>query len=43
MHVLASVMSAAPDINSDGIDAGVKNTIPIVLLFIGIAIIAGAR
>jgi hypothetical protein len=41
---LASVISAAPDINSDGIvEWGVKNIIPIVLLFIGIAIIAGAR
>ena len=44
MHVLASVISTAPDINSDGIvEWGVKNIIPIVLLFIGIAIIAGAR
>jgi predicted branched-subunit amino acid permease len=40
----AVVIAAAPDINSDGIvEWGVKNIIPIVLLFIGIAIIAGAR
>lgn len=38
------IVSAAPDINSDGIVAwGVKNIIPVVLLFIGIGIIAGAR
>ena len=37
-------MAAAPDINSDGIvEWGVRNIIPIVLLVIGIAIIAGAR
>lgn len=42
--IFASAVSAAPDINSDGIVAwGVKNIIPIVLLFIGIAMIAGAR
>jgi len=41
---IASAISVAPDINSDGIvEWGVKNIIPIVLLFIGIAIIAGAR
>lgn len=40
----AALIAAAPDINSDGIvEWGVKNIIPIVLLFIGIAIIAGAR
>ena len=40
----SAVVAAAPDINSDGIvEWGVKNIIPIVLLFIGIAIIAGAR
>ena len=40
----ALVVSAAPNINSDGIvEWGVKNIIPIVLLFIGIAIISGAR
>lgn len=34
----------APRINSNGIvEWGVKNIIPIVLLFIGIGIIAGAR
>ena len=38
------VIASGPDINSDGIVAwGVKNIIPIVLLFIGIGIIAGAR
>ena len=38
------IIAAGPDINSDGIVAwGVKNIIPIVLLFIGIGIIAGAR
>ena len=42
--VTATVVTAAPDINSDGIvEWGVKNIIPIVLLVIGIAIIAGAR
>ena len=39
-----AIVLATPDINSDGIvEWGVKNIIPIVLLFIGIAIIAGAR
>ncbi len=43
-HVIAQAITAAPDINSDGIvEWGVKNIIPIVLLVIGIAIIAGAR
>ena len=38
------VIAAGPDINSDGIVTwGVKNIIPIALLFIGIGIIAGAR
>ena len=42
--VTATVVTAAPDINSDGIvEWGVKNIIPIVLLIIGIGIIAGAR
>ena len=42
--IIASAVSAAPDINSEGIVAwGVKNIIPIVLLFIGLAIIDGAR
>ena len=42
--VTATIVTAAPDINSDGIvEWGVKNIIPIVLLVIGIAIIAGAR
>ena len=46
MSLLATAvsMAAAPDINSDGIVSwGVRNIIPIVLLVIGIAIIAGAR
>lgn len=39
-----SVLAAAADINSDGIvEWGVRNLIPVVLLFIGIAIIASAR
>ena len=43
-HIVTAAIVAAPDINSDGIvEWGVKNIIPIVLLFIGIAIIAGAR
>ncbi len=43
-HIISAAIVAAPDINSDGIvEWGVKNIIPIVLLFIGIAIIAGAR
>lgn len=38
------VIAAGPNFNSDGIvQWGVKNIIPIVLLVIGIAIIAGAR
>ena len=41
---VVQIISAAPDINSEGIvEWGVRNIIPIVLLFIGIAIIAGAR
>jgi hypothetical protein len=45
MSTLATqLIVLAPRINSDGIVAwGVKNIIPIVLLFIGIGIIAGAR
>ena len=43
-HIITAAIVAVPDINSDGIvEWGVKNIIPIVLLFIGIAIIAGAR
>jgi hypothetical protein len=38
------IVTAGPDINSDGIVAwGVRNIIPIVLLFIGIGIISGSR
>ncbi len=45
MHGSVSrLVIAAPEINSDGIvEWGVKNIIPIVLLFIGIGIIASAR
>jgi drug/metabolite transporter (DMT)-like permease len=40
----AQIILLEPRINSDGIVAwGVKNIIPIVMLFIGIGIIAGAR
>ena len=42
--VLADVITAAPELNSDGIvEWGVKNLIPILLLFVGIGIIASAR
>ncbi|WP_114422857.1 hypothetical protein [Nocardioides houyundeii] len=41
---MSRLVIAAPEINSDGIvEWGVKNIIPIVLLFIGIGIIASAR
>jgi len=45
MSMLTTVVLAAdPSINSDGIvEWVVRNIIPIVLLFIGLAIIAGAR
>jgi drug/metabolite transporter (DMT)-like permease len=40
----AQIIALEPRINSDGIVAwGVRNIIPIVMLFIGIGIIAGAR
>lgn len=40
----AHILTAAPDINSDGVVAwGVRNIIPIVLLVIGISIISGSR
>lgn len=40
----AQIIALEPRINSDGIVAwGVKNIIPIVMLFIGIGIIASAR
>ena len=43
-NVLAQAITAAPEINSDGIvQWGVKNLIPILLLFVGIGIIASAR
>lgn len=44
LEVTAHLLSAAPELNSDGIvQWGVRNIIPIVLLFIGIGIIASAR
>ena len=40
----ALIITQEPRINSDGVVAwGVKNIIPIVMLFIGIGIIASAR
>ena len=40
----ALIIAQEPKINSDGVVAwGVKNIIPIVMLFIGIGIIASAR
>jgi hypothetical protein len=44
-NVVAEIITAAgPDINSQGIVAwGVRNIIPVILLFLGIGIIAGAR
>lgn len=42
--VAGLVATASPDLNSDGIvQWGVKNIIPIILLFVGIGIIASAR
>ena len=44
VKIASQVITAAPEINSDGIvEWGVRNIIPIVLLFIGIGIIASAR
>lgn len=47
MHALileVAAQAADPEINSDGIVSwGVRNIIPIILLFIGIGIIASAR
>lgn len=44
MHTTLAVLATEPTINSHGIVAwGVKNLIPIVLLFIGLSIMAGAR
>ena len=38
------IVTAAPEINSDGIVAwGVRNVIPIILLVVGIGIIASSR
>jgi len=43
-HLVAELIVLEPKFNSDGIVAwGVKNLIPILMLFIGIGIIAGAR
>ena len=43
-NLTAQLIALQPRINSNGIvEWGVKNIIPIVLLFIGIGIIAGAR
>jgi cytochrome c-type biogenesis protein CcmH/NrfF len=43
-NLTTQLISLEPRINSNGIvEWGVKNIIPIVLLFIGIGIIAGAR
>ena len=44
MSLLVTAMAADPEFNSDGIVAwGVRNIIPIILLFVGIGIIASAR
>jgi hypothetical protein len=44
LEIASQVITAAPDLNSDGIVAwGVKNLIPIILLFVGIGIIASSR
>lgn len=41
---IPQVVAAAPDLNSDGVvQWGVRNIIPIILLFVGIGIIASAR
>ena len=41
---LAQVVVMAPEFNSDGIVSwGVRNIIPLILLFVGIGIIASAR
>lgn len=43
-NIEAILFAQAPQFNSDGIVSwGVKNIIPIVMLFIGIGIIASAR
>jgi len=42
--LISEVVVLAPNFNSDGIvQWGVKNLIPIILLFVGIGIIASAR
>jgi len=42
--LLSEIVVLAPQFNSDGIvEWGVKNLIPIILLFVGIGIIASAR
>ncbi|MCM0622537.1 hypothetical protein [Nocardioides bruguierae] len=44
LELVPQLITAAPDFNSDGIVAwGVKNIIPVILLFVGIGIIASSR
>jgi len=43
-NLFSEIVVLAPQFNSDGIvEWGVKNLIPIILLFVGIGIIASAR
>ena len=44
LHIISVLIVLEPKFNSDGIvQWGVRNLIPILLLFVGIGIIAGAR
>jgi predicted branched-subunit amino acid permease len=44
LHAISNLIVLEPKFNSDGIvQWGVRNLIPILLLFVGIGIIAGAR
>jgi hypothetical protein len=44
LHAITQFIALEPKFNSDGIvQWGVRNIIPILLLFVGIGIIAGAR
>ena len=44
LHAVLNLIILEPKFNSDGIvQWGVRNIIPILLLFVGIGIIAGAR
>ena len=44
LHAVAQLIVLEPKFNSDGVvQWGVRNVIPILLLFVGIGIIAGAR